>query len=76
MDTNEQQKIIKESAKRITQFQIDRLKTQVDIWKTTREIQRLQSKLNDLEIRESSLDCSIDQEEQYLRGVMREDMGE
>lgn len=76
MDTNEQMKIIEESAKKITQFQIDRLKTQVDIWKTDREIQRLQSKLDDLETRESSLDWSIDQEEQYLRGIMHEDMGE
>ena len=76
MDTNEQQKIIEESAKKITQFQIEKLSTQVDIWKIKREIQELKYKLCDLEAKESSLDYSIDQEGEYLRRVMQEDMGE
>ena len=76
MDENEQKKIIEESAKKITQFLIDKLSTQVDIWKTKREMEELRCKLCDLEDRESSIVYSIDQEKEYLRRIMQEDMGE
>ena len=76
MDENEQQKIIEESAKKINQFQIEKLSIRVDIWKTKIEIQKLNYKLCDLETKESSIDYSIDKEEDYLRRVMEEHIGE